>query len=199
MTNGDNLKLNDQSNFSIRLPYKIRHTAMGFTLLELITTVAILLIMAGLAIPVFSSWLPDYRLKNAAMELFFNIKMAKTMAIKSNRSYRVIFDTGACGSYRIQDMDGEMTKKVDFSNYDPDGNIGYGCGKAIKSATESGGPVPQDFISYVSNRATFNPRYMGSAGYVYLANSKGTAYAVGTWSTGNVVVKKWNKDTGSWE
>ena len=167
--------------------------------MELVITVAILGIIASVAVPVFSAWLPDYRLKSAAMELFINIKRAKAMAIKSNCSYRVVFDLGGCGSYTIQGIDGEIDRVVDFSKYDRNCNIGYGCGKALKNATVSEGPIPLDFISYVSNRATFNSRYLGSAGYVYLANRKGAAYAVGTWISGNVVLKKWNEDTGSWE
>ncbi|MBN2061867.1 MAG: prepilin-type N-terminal cleavage/methylation domain-containing protein [Deltaproteobacteria bacterium] len=194
----NSIKSDSQFGFSANLSDKIRLPG-GFTLLELIITIAILGIIAGVSVPLFSTWLPDYRLKSAAMELFLNIKLAKAMAIKSNCRYRVVFDIGATGSYSIQGMDGKKERVVDFSRYDPGGNIGYGCGKAFKNATVTGGPLPPDFISYVSNSATFNPRHMGSAGYVYLTNSKGTAYAVGTWLSGNAVIKKWNEENGSWE
>jgi hypothetical protein len=40
--------------------------------------------------------------------------------------------------------------------------------------------------------AVFNSRGTGSAGYVYLANSDGTAYAAGTRSSGVVLLRKWN-------
>ena len=192
----NSLKTDSLPNFSVCLYEEKREIAPGYTLLELLITIAILGIITGVAFPVFSTWLPNYRLKNAAVELFLNIKMAKAMAIKSNCSYRVVFEDG---SYSIQGIDGKVERIVYFSIYDPNGSIGYGCGKATKNATVSEGPIPSDFISYVSNRATFNSRYMGSAGYVYLANKKGTAYAVGTWSSGNVLLKKWNEDSGSWE
>ena len=195
----NSLKSDCFSVFPINLWVKKRKITGGYTLLELLITIAVIGIIAGAAIPVFSTWLPNYRLKNAAMELFLNIKMAKAMAIKSNCSYRMIFETDEFGSYSIRDMDGKTERIVDFSKYDPNGGVRYGSGKATKNATVSEGPIPSDFISYVSNRATFNSRYMGSAGYVYLANSQGVAYAVGTWLSGNVVLKKWDEDSGSWE
>ena len=65
----------------------------GFTLLELMTVLVILVILAGISIPFFSTWLPDQRLKSAARDLFSNMKLAKMMAIKSNSKCRIIFST----------------------------------------------------------------------------------------------------------
>jgi hypothetical protein len=39
--------------------------------------------------------------------------------------------------------------------------------------------------------AVFNPRGTGSAGYVYLQNEKNTTYAVGTRSSGVILLRKW--------
>jgi prepilin-type N-terminal cleavage/methylation domain-containing protein len=38
----------------------------GFTLIELMVTIGVLAIMAAVAIPGFSRWLPSYHLKSAA-------------------------------------------------------------------------------------------------------------------------------------
>ncbi|MFC1868888.1 Tfp pilus assembly protein FimT/FimU [Thermodesulfobacteriota bacterium] len=171
----------------------------GFTLIELLITIAILGILASVAIPAFSGWLPEYRLRRAIRDLYSNMQLAKMSAIKANGKYKLVFSNAGNGSYVIERSDGTLEKTVDFSDYDLNGNISYGCGNATKSATTAGGYIPSDFVSYNSNKATFNSRGMGSSGYVYLSNSEGNAYAVGTWSAGVIVMKKWNDSTNSWE
>ncbi len=173
-------------------------SSLGFTMLELMIILFILGILMAISIPSFSSWFPEYRLKCAVRELYSNMQFAKMRAIRAHETYRLTFDyTG--NSYTLQKPDASIKKNINFLNYDPYGNVGYGKGSATKSANTSGGPIPSDFISFQSNRASFNSRGTGSNGYVYLANNKGTAYAVGIWSAGFIVIKKWNNITRTWE
>jgi len=122
------------------------------------------------------------------------------MSIKANGNYRVIFNTGGNGYYRILRPDGTTDRTISFLNYDKSGGIGYGGGKASKSATASGGKIPADGVSYQYNRLSFNPRGLGSGmGYTYLSNRNGTAYAIGSWISGIIVIRKWNERKGEWE
>jgi type IV fimbrial biogenesis protein FimT len=172
----------------------------GFTLMELIVTISILVILCSMAFPAFSSWLPEYRLKSAARDVFSNMQLARRMSIKANDNYRVVFNPGGDGSYRIVRPDGTTDRTINFLNYDKGGGIGYGGGKATKSATTSGGSIPSDGVSYQYNKISFNPRGLGSGmGYTYLCNRNGTAYAIGSWISGIIVIRKWNEAKKEWE
>jgi len=163
----------------------------GFTLLELMVTMAVAAALLGIAIPAFSVWLPNYRLKNAALDVFSNFQQAKMMAVRANDPHSLVFDPGN-NSYEIRDSGGAVVKSVSLDRYGNPGEVTLGGGDATKNATTSGGALPGDGVSYGSETVTFNARGMGNAGYVYLQNNKGTAYALGTESSGLIKMRKWN-------
>src|SRR5512135_3155175 len=72
----------------------------GFTLLELMVTMVILCILLGLAIPGFSRWVPNYRLRGAARDIYSNFQLAKMTAVKDRARCGVLFDV-ANASYRV--------------------------------------------------------------------------------------------------
>ena len=63
----------------------------GFTLIEVIIVVAIIGIMTAIAIPSISSWLPNYRLKGAARDLYGAAMKAKGEAVKRNVNCALTF------------------------------------------------------------------------------------------------------------
>ena len=164
----------------------------GFTLFELFTIICIIGIVFTIGIPAFSAWIPDYRLRAKAKELYTDMHLAKIKALKENDKYKIVFSNDTANSYSLVKSDDVIEKTVIFSSSETDTKILFGGGSATKNATKSGGSLPGDGISYADNTLTFNPRGTGSSGYVYLHNRKGTSYAIGTLTSGVIFIKKWN-------
>lgn len=121
-------------------------------MIEMIWTVAIFSILAAIAIPGFTKWLPSYNLKSAARDVFSNMQLAKLDAIKANSSCIVTFPSAT--SYTLAFSGGSRT--VNLPDYDK--NIQF------KSPTDSS--------------VTFTPRGMildTSARQVTITNAQNTA------------------------
>ena len=72
----------------------------GFTLVELMIVIAVSAIIVMFAVPGVLGWMPNYRLKGAANDLYSNLQWAKLNAVKENKEWAVVFDT-ANGQYHI--------------------------------------------------------------------------------------------------
>jgi len=66
----------------------------GFTLVEVIVVLLVVVILTGIAIPTYLSWIPGIRLKSAARDLYSNIQLARIQALKDNVTVPVRFETG---------------------------------------------------------------------------------------------------------
>ncbi len=65
----------------------------GFTLVELMIVIGVAAVLMAIAIPGILGWMPDYRLKGAANDLFSNLQWTKLNAVKANKDWAVVFDT----------------------------------------------------------------------------------------------------------
>ena len=106
---------------------KILQKSSGFTLIELMIAIAIIGILSGIAVPAVMNWLPNYRLKAAARDLYSNMQKAKLEAVKRNSDAVISFVPGAfspggyVGSYQV---------------FVDDGNGGGTAGDGIRNGTE---------------------------------------------------------------
>lgn len=149
----------------------------GFTLVEIIMTIAIFIILAAITIPGFSKWLPDYHLKTAARDVFSNMQLAKLEAIKRGGDCTITMNTGS-NKYGIDmDDDGAADKTVALADY--------------------GSGVTFDSSYATDDTITFTPRGMASfssglnKGYAYLTNSRTTAtYKVEISRVGSLSIRK---------
>lgn len=181
----------------------------GMTLLELITILSIVSLLAIAAVPSALRWFSDYRLKSAALDLFTNFQLARMRAIQDGTEYGIVF-SAVSGEYRlvsggenkrfegaVPGSDDVVEKAVSLRKYG--GGICYGHGRADRKATVSGGTFQAgDEISYRDDMAEFNAQGMSNRmGYVYLKNDRESAYAVSTPTLAGVVnIKRW--DQGQW-
>jgi len=155
----------------------------GFTLIEMLVVIAILVILLAMAIPGFSVWLPNYKLRGAAQDLYSNMQNAKMEAIKANGEYKMEFFP-ASGTYKMTSPSGTV-QTVTLSDY------GYGI-------TYSD-PEGVDAVTYSGDSVTFTSRGMTNkvGGWVKIKNYKDRYYQVGTLITGVIRLQKWNGS--SWQ
>ena len=178
----------------------------GFTVIELIHVVALISLLVVIVGPAITDSLPGYRLRAAARDLYGNLQWAKLEAIQSSGECAVYFNAetekyqivrcgpdGVCngsplGCPPVPRNDDELLNHVCLSDYGS--GVSYGSGNATQTVT--GSSVLPVTVSYANNWIRFNSKGMArEMGYVYLTNSEGTAYAVGTPSfAGAIVLKK---------
>jgi prepilin-type N-terminal cleavage/methylation domain-containing protein len=183
----------------------------GFTLMELMITIVILCILLGLAIPGFSSWLPKYRLRGAARDIYSNLQLAKMTAVKDRNRCKVLFDvansryqvssvsSGPNGTFGDADDVTVTLKTVNFSEYGS--GVGYGNGSATGgvggAGFDNGVTFEEDGIVFDSRGMVFKPSGPATTadGYVYLRNNKNSAYAVGALTSGVILIRRWTGST----
>ena len=160
--------------------------AKGFTIIELVVIIVIMGILATIAIPGFSRWLPNYRLRVATRDVFSNFQHAKLTAIKRHRTcvisfnqpvsgttydYVVYVDTG--NNLEFDSAVDEVLSKVLFSDQYKDvifdTNKGVGNDGIDFPGNDDSPPRPT--IGFLSNGFTIDNGGNPVSGSVYLTNA----------------------------
>lgn len=61
----------------------------GFTVVELLIVIAVAGVLTAMAVPNFTTWVANYRLKSAAQAVHANLIGAKMLGAKEGREYRI--------------------------------------------------------------------------------------------------------------
>lgn len=153
-------------------PQASKYLPYGFTAIELLIAIAIILILAFASIPVVTGILQGYRLRAAAWQLAGDLRLARQKAVTLQKRHRVCF-TGCSMTVPANGyiLEREETRWVLDSK-----GLPFAGGVSM---TRCGS----------TTAITFDTKGDASGGTLILANSIGT-YRVRTASTGRVLVEK---------
>ena len=188
----------------------IRLNEKGMTLTELMVVLAIIVITAAIAIPMYVSDLPRQKTKSAAQGLLGDLRLARGRAVANNQAYLICFDE-TNNRYTLRqepvglafNCTGTIEKTVDFVK--SHNGVAFSVGE---SATPCTGSATLEAVNFVNNTARFNR--LGSSvdgnngffnGAVYVTNAKDPRKQVFCvqveGSTGRSKLWKWQD--GSWQ
>ena len=173
-------------------------TQTGFTLIEMIMTVSIILILSALTVPNFKAWFSNYQLRADTSQLIMALQQSRLYAVKTNAKIVITFDPEddgrTDGNYEIF-VDNGLGNHTLWTR-EPDE-------KLIKQDRISKGIVFHD-VSFAGGkpRIRYDPLGLpnGFGGHIYLTNSQNRYLGIHVNITGNPrIVTSEDGTRGSWD
>jgi prepilin-type N-terminal cleavage/methylation domain-containing protein len=157
--------------------------ANGFTLVELLTVMAVIGIISAIAIPAFSSYYEECCINAAVSEITGMIKETKQNALTAERYCAIGFNTasgrvsliagkGPDGTWNT--VDDQVVRSFGLADKGGGLRFGYGAYGPLSGLAET-----SDGVTFQSNNTLVcNPDLTGNAGTVYLITRAGSAMAI---------------------
>lgn len=177
-------------------------TGNGFTILELLVTLAVMGLLGALTSPLFASYYGNCCLKAVMWEIAEMVREAKQSAL-GEKYFAIAFDpaSGKISLVSGRGFDGEWNTADDelvrvLRLRDKGGGLEFGYG--------SYGPLPglaatNDGITFPNNNTLIcNPDLTGNAGTVYIRSRYGGAMAM-TMNSRDFGYKLWRWSGAGWE
>ena len=142
----------------------------GFTLVELITTMAILSIVAATAVPNFTAWKTSYQIRSESERVHMDLRLARMTAIKNNNNVVVTFLPTTHTYSILNDTNGNGTADTgeSLNTRTLDNNVVFGFyGGSITDMDNN--TVSETVKMGASDIVTFDPRGQASlSGVLFL-------------------------------
>jgi type IV fimbrial biogenesis protein FimT len=138
-------------------------TASGFTLPELVITIAIAAILAAIAAPSFTSLIAGQRIRTASFDLVANLMLARSEAIKQNGNVTITSASGTdawANGWAISSPSGTIKSQAAYSKltitsasgaslvYNRSGRVDSGAAATFEiSDAASGSSVPHSCVT----------------------------------------------------
>ena len=129
----------------------------GFTLVEVMITVALMAILMAIAVPSFMTWKESLDMKGAARGVASKLRLARQMAVTNNLEYRVEFD-----------VDGKRYRLTQGNQ--PSGSTAWTT-VAAWSDIESEWSTDADCSGTADMDISFSPRGSSGAGVICINDS----------------------------
>ena len=157
----------------------------GFTLIEVLTVLAIFGILTAISVPTFSGLQTHIRLQTACRELATDLRRTRDMALFKQTEYRISFDSPD----RAYNLPWNTKKRPE--------RIVFGYAPDVQGPPSDPQPLSDpDGIYFFQNRSQFHPNGSNSLGTLYLTTGRETM-AITLAITGRVKIWQWRD--GGWE
>jgi type IV fimbrial biogenesis protein FimT len=111
----------------------LKRRLQGFSLIELMVTVAIASVLLAVAAPSFSIWLQNTRIRNTAQDIFAGVERAKAEAVKRNTQVRFQLTNNLSATCALSTT-GTAWAINQVANGSPSQDASGACNVAIDSA-----------------------------------------------------------------
>ena len=89
--------------------FRLSSSATGFTLVDVLCTIAVFALLAGISVPAFQNVTEGYKFGQALREVEREMQAARLKSVTANRPLRVRFDCPVAGQYRTVELIGSLT------------------------------------------------------------------------------------------
>jgi Tfp pilus assembly protein FimT len=177
-------------------------SSSGLSLLETVTSVAVILLLSALAFPQIGRYWQAYQLDSSVQTLSSNLEVARYTAISRRRNVVASFAAASSLYEMFEDTNGSGTKdagEASLGTYPLSRHVLFNGNGLLGPPSSPSGAI-EDPITFSNDKIVFNPqgKLNGGIGSIYLQNLAGDASAISYNMASRMKIYRWDKATKLW-